>query len=62
MIYIGSFSLQHKDNNLSSGYVHIYDDEADSEVVHTFEISGHVDREVLLAAYNSGATTLFNRD
>lgn len=60
MLTIAGFSQQHGPLGNSSGYVHIYDDETDIEVVHTFELSGYVDKEVLLSAFNSGNTTYFS--
>jgi len=53
---IHSFSYQVYPNDIKGGYVHIYDDTTESTVCHTFELTGPVDDEILLSAYDAGKT------
>jgi len=57
MEYIKSYSEQRGEDDISFGYVHIYDDESGIELVHTFEIVGPADEVVLMSVYNAGNTT-----
>ena len=54
---IKGFSEQRGVDNTSFGYVHIYDDETGIELVHTFELVGPAEEEVLMSVYNAGNTT-----